>query len=257
MTNIHPTAIISNKAEIGSNVSIGANTIIEDDVRIGNNTEIRSSVVIANGATIGNDCRIYHGAVISTEPQDLKYKGEKTQVFIGDRTVIREYATVNRATVATGKTIVGEDCLLMAYIHVAHDCRLGNNIIISNVTQLAGHVSIEDYVTVGGVAKIHQFTNIGSHSMIGADVKLVKDVPPYTMVGSNPPRIDRLNIIGLKRRNFSKEVIKEIDNFYRTILWSKYNITHGLRKYEENNEVIPEIQHCIDFIKKSERGIYK
>ncbi len=227
MINIHPTAIVSKKAQIGEGVSIGAHSIIHDDVVIGDNTEIRTSVVISDGARIGKECRIYHGSVIATEPQDLKYDNERTYVIIGDRNVIREYATINRATSATGKTTIGNDCLMMSYVHIAHDCHLADNIIISNVTQLGGHVTIEEWATLGGVAKIHQFTTLGCHSMIGADVKIVKDVPPYTLVGNNPAKVDKLNIIGLKRRGFSNDVIKEIDNFYRTILWSKYNVTHG------------------------------
>jgi len=257
MINIHPTAIVSKKAELADGVSVGPNSIIHDDVIIGENTEIRSSVVISDGARIGKDNAIYHGAVIATEPQDLKYNNEKTYVIIGDRNVIREYATINRATSATGKTTLGNDSLIMTYVHIAHDCHLGNNLIISNVTQLAGHVTIEDSVTIGGVVKLHQFITVGCHSMIGADVKLVKDVPPYTLIGNNPSKVDRLNMIGLRRRGFDNSVIKEIDKFYRTILWSKYNVSDGLKKYIEDNEIIPEIQHCIDFIKKSERGIYR
>jgi UDP-N-acetylglucosamine acyltransferase len=257
MINIHPTAIVSKKAELADGVSVGAHTIIHDDVVIGENTEIRSSVVIGDGARIGKDNAIYHGAVIATEPQDLKYNNEKTYVIIGDRNVIREYATVNRATVATGKTTLGSDCLLMAYVHLAHDCHVGDNVIIANATGLAGHVTIEDFVTVGGVVKLHQFITVGCHSMIGADVKLVKDVPPYTLIGNNPAKVDKLNIIGLRRRGFDNSVIREIDKFYRTILWSKYNVSDGVKKYIEENEIIPEIQHCIDFIKKSERGIYR
>jgi UDP-N-acetylglucosamine acyltransferase len=257
MTNIHPTAIVSKKAELADGVSVGPHSIIHDDVVIGENTEIRSSVVISDGARIGKDNTIYHGAVIATEPQDLKYNNEKTYVIIGDRNVIREYATINRATAATGKTTLGSDCLLMAYVHIAHDCHVGDNVIISNVTQLGGHVTLEDWVILGGVVKLHQFISVGCHSMIGADVKLVKDVPPYTLIGNNPPKVDKLNIIGLRRRGFDNAVIKEIDNFYRAILWSKYNVSDGIKKYIEENEMIPEIQHCINFIKKSERGIYR
>jgi UDP-N-acetylglucosamine acyltransferase len=257
MINIHPTAIVSKKADLADGVSVGAHSIIHDDVVIGENTEIRSSVVISNGARIGKDNAIYHGAVIATEPQDLKYNNEKTYVIIGDRNVIREYATINRATVATGKTTLGSDCLIMTYVHIAHDCHVGDNVIMSNVSQLAGHVTIEDWVTLGGVVKLHQFITVGCHSMIGADVKLVKDVPPYTLIGTNPAKVDKLNIIGLRRRGFDRSVIAAIDDFYRTILWSKYNVSDGVRKYQEENEIIPEIQHCIDFIKKSERGIYR
>ncbi|MGA2296897.1 MAG: acyl-ACP--UDP-N-acetylglucosamine O-acyltransferase, partial [FCB group bacterium] len=169
---IHPTAIVSDKAKIGNKVKIGAFSIIQDDVEIGNNTEIRNSVLIADGARIGSDCKIYSGAVIATEPQDLKFGGEKTLAIIGDRTVIREYATINRATMATGKTIVGSDCFIMEYCHVAHDCRIGNKVIMANVTQLGGHVHLDEWAFIGGAVKVHQFCHIGCHTMIGADVKI-------------------------------------------------------------------------------------
>ncbi|MFA5511499.1 MAG: acyl-ACP--UDP-N-acetylglucosamine O-acyltransferase, partial [Candidatus Kapaibacterium sp.] len=153
---IHNTSIVSSKAKIGVNVNVGPYSIIEDDVEIGDNCEIRSNVIIANGARIGRNCKLFSGAVISTEPQDLKFDGEPTYVNIGDNTVIREFATINRGTKETGLTTIGSDCLIMTYCHVAHDCRIGDNVIISNVTQLAGHVTIEDWVVMGGVAKVHQ-----------------------------------------------------------------------------------------------------
>ena len=253
----HPTAIISKHAKIGENVKIGPYSIIEDDVVVGNNTEIRSNVVIADGARIGNEVKIFNGAVIGTEPQDVKYKGEKSVAIIGDRTVIREFATINRATAATGETIVGSDCLLMIYSHVAHDCHLGNNIIMSNSVQLAGHVTIEDWVTIGGVAKVHQFSFIGCHSMVGADLKVVKDIAPYTLVSRDPGKVEGINKIGLKRRGFSNETIREIEEFYELILHSGLNISEGIKKYTESHELIPEVLHCIDFIQKSTRGIYR
>ena len=254
--NLDSTAIVSNKAKIGNNVTIGPFTIIHDDVEIGDNTQISSSVVLANGSRIGNDCRIYSGVVVGTEPQDLKFGGETSLAIVGDRTVLREYATVNRATKATGKTVVGSDCFIMAYCHVAHDCHLGNNIIIANATQLAGHVTIDDWATIGGVVKIHQFCRVGKHVMIGADVKLAKDVAPYILMGSIPAKVDGVNKIGLKRKGFSYEKIYEIETFYKYTLFSSYNISDGIAKYKDDFEISTEIQECIDFIQKSERGIY-
>jgi UDP-N-acetylglucosamine acyltransferase len=254
---IHPTAIVSSKARIGDNVRIGAYSIIEDDVEIGDNTIIRSSVVLANGARIGKDVEIYTGAVIATEPQDLKFKDEVTYVDIGDRTIIREYTTINRATSTTKHTIVGQDCLIMTYSHIGHDSHIGNNIIMSNSVQLAGHVTIEDWVTIGGVVKIHQFSMVGCHSMISADLKVVKDIPPYTTVGREPGKVEGLNKIGLKRRGFSNETINEIEEFYNMILHSGLNVTAGIKKYMERGIIIAEVQHCIDFINKSKRGIYR
>ena len=255
--NIHPTSIVSEKAKIGNNVQIGAFTIIEDDVEIGDNTIIRSNVVLANGARIGKDVLICNGTVIATEPQDLKFGGEKTNAIVGDRTVLREFVTINRGTKATGKALVGEDCFIMAYCHVAHDCVVGNHVIMANATQLAGHVHVDDWVTIGGVVKIHQFCRIGCHVMLGADVKIAKDVPPYTLIGSIPSKIDGVNKIGLKRKGFPSELINEIEEFYKTILYSGLNTNDGIRKFLERPVISDEIKACIKFIQESERGIYR
>ncbi|MBI5326585.1 MAG: acyl-ACP--UDP-N-acetylglucosamine O-acyltransferase [Ignavibacteriae bacterium] len=253
----HPTAIISNRAKIGVNVKIGPYSIIHDDVEIGDNTEISSSVVIANGARIGKDCRIYSGTVVATEPQDLKFSGEKTFAHIGDRTVLREFVTVNRATKSTMNTYVGSDCFIMAYCHVAHDCKVGNNVVMANTTQMAGHVHIEDWATIGGVVKIHQFCNVGMHTMIGTDVRITKDIAPFTLVGTNPPKIDGINKIGLRRRGFSNELIKEIDEFYKILIHSGLNNSDGIKKFRERNSISKEVIHCIEFIENSQRGIYR
>lgn len=252
----HPTAIVSDKAQIGDNVTIGAYTIIEDDVQIGNNTEIRTNVTIANGSRIGNNCKIFSSTIIGTEPQDLKFKGEPTLAIIGDNTVVREFVTINRGTLATGKTTVGENCLIMAYCHVAHDCHVGNNVIMSNVSQLAGHVEIEDWANLGAFAKVHQFCKIGSHTMIGGDIKLVKDVPPFTLIGNIPPKIEGLNKIGLRRRGFSPELMKEIEEFYDFLYGKGLNIGQAIKEYKKRVNISPEVWHCIGFIESSERGIY-
>lgn len=255
--NIHPTAIVSDKAKLGRNVSVGPYSIIEDDVVIGENTEIRSSCVIGNGARIGNNCKIFASAVISSEPQDLKYSGEATQAIIGENTVIREYVTINRGTIATGSTNVGSNCLIMAYCHVAHDCEVGNNVIMANSVQLAGHVEIEDWVVIGGVVKIHQFCKIGCHAMIGADVYCSKDVPPYTLVAKNPPQINGVNKVGLRRRGFSNSLVREIEQFYDTVLFSGLNNSAGIEKFREQGPVSDEVEYCINFIQDSTRGIYR
>lgn len=256
-TVLHPSAIVSPKARLAENVRIGPFVVIEDDVEIGPGTEIMASAYIANGARIGSECRIFPGAVIAMEPQDLKYANEPTTAVIGDRTTVREYATVHRGTTATGTTIVGSDNLLMAYTHVAHDCRVGNHIIISNVTHLAGHVEIGDWVTLGGMVKIHQFCRIGLYSMIGAGTKIVKDVPPYVLLDGNPARIPGVNKIGLQRRGFSAEQIRDIIEFYKILLHSGLNTTDALNKVEANGEPQPEIQAAITFIRSSKRGIHR
>ena len=253
----HSTAIISEQATIGKNVRIGAYTIIEDDVVIGDNCEIRSSVVIANGARIGNNCKVFAGAIISTEPQDLKFEGEPTYVKIGDNTIVREYATINRGTNETGETTIGTNCMIMSYVHVAHDCRIGDNVIISNITQLAGHVTIEDWVVLGGAAKIHQFCKVGKHSMVGADCKVVKDVAPFTLVDRKPAQVEGINKVGLRRRGFSHEVIQEIEQFYDTILFSGFNNRDGISRFTERPKISEEVKYCIDFIENSVRGIHR
>ncbi len=257
-TQIHPTAIVAKDAKLGENVKIGAFSIIESDVEIGDNTEIQSSVKIADGARIGRDCRFFSHAVIATEPQDLKYANEKTYVIIGDNTTVREFATINRATDATYKTEVGSNCLVMTYAHIAHDCKVGNNVRITNSVQMAGHVEIDDFAIISGAAAIHQFCKVGSYAMVGAAVKIVKDVPPYSMVGENPAKVDGLNKIGLRRNGFSNEVIKQIEEFYHLLFRSGFNTSDGVAEYKRRFANIPqEIQLCIDFIEKSDRGIYR
>lgn len=254
---IHPTAIISEKAKIGKNAKIGPNVVIYDDVIIGDNVDIHANVVIYDGARIGNNNRFFPGVVISAAPQDLKYNDEPTQVIIGDNNVIREYATIHRGTVATSKTTLGDNNLIMAYCHIAHDCRLGSNIVMANTTQLAGHVTIDDWVVIGGVVKITQFCSIGKHTMLGADAKITKDVAPYCLLGRIPAQVEGINKVGLTRRGFTHEKIKEIQNFYNIVLFSGLNNRDGIKKYTEKYKASPEIQECIDFINNSKRGILR
>jgi len=255
---IHQTAIVSPKADIHLSVEIGPYCVVADDVKIGEGSKLFSHVVIDNGARIGKNVNIFSGAIISTAPQDLKYKGEPTEVFVGDDTVIREYVTINRGTTATGKTIVGKNTLVMAYSHVAHDCVVGDNVVISNVSQLAGHVHIQDWVVLGGMAKITQFCVIGKHAMIGADVKIVKDVAPFTLLGRDPAQVEGINKVGLRRRGFDKETIDQIELFYDTILFSGLNNRDGINKFKgEKEHITPDVVDCIAFIEKSTRGIHR
>lgn len=252
----HPTSIISPEAYLGENVRVGAFSIIESGAVIGDNTEIRSSVTISSFARIGAGCTVYPHAVIGTEPQDLKFQGETTYVHIGDRTVIREFVTVNRGTQAQGETRIGNDCLIMAYCHVAHDCLLGNNVIIANATQMGGHVIIEDFAVLGGLVKIHQFCTIGAHAMIGAGTKVVKDVAPFTLVDGIPAKVGSINVVGLERRGFSAETIQELREFYHAVLWSEMNISAGVEAFrQERDSISSEVRYCIDFIERSGRGI--
>jgi UDP-N-acetylglucosamine acyltransferase len=255
-SSIHPSAIVSADAKLGEGVSVGPYTVIDGDVEIGAGTEIRNSVYIADGARIGSECRIFSGAVIATEPQDLKFAGEPTLAIIGDRTVIRECATVNRGTSASGQSVVGQDCLIMAYCHVAHDCVLGNNIVMANATHLAGHVTINDWAVLGGGTLVHQFCNVGRHTMIGAGTYVTKDVCNYLLAEGNDLKIHGINRVGLRRRGFTAETMREIEEFYKILFRSGLNVSAGLATYQQRENIRPEIQECIDFIKASSRGIY-
>lgn len=256
---IHSSAVVSPNATIGQGVSIGPFCVVEDDVVIGDRATLMSHVVLGNGSRIGADVVIHPHAVIGTAPQDLKYANEPTLAIIGDRTVIRECVTVNRGTTASGKASVGSDCLLMAYVHVAHDCVVGDHVIMANAVQLGGHVEVGDWAILGGHTGVHQFCKIGAHSMIGACSRVVKDVPPFTLCGREPLSVEGINAVGLRRRGFSANTISSIDEFYDTLLRSGLNNSDGLRAYEEhtNGNVTAEVSYCIDFIRSSKRGIYR
>lgn len=246
---------VSNKAKIGTNVTIGDFTVIKDDVIIGNNVTIGSNVIIDDGARISDNVKLHHGAVISTIPQDLKFGGEVTTLEIGENTVVREYATLNRGTKATGKTVVGKNCLLMAYSHVAHDCVVGDNAIIANSGNLGGHVEVGDWAIVGGLVAVHQFVKIGAHTLLAGFTKAVKDVPPYIIAGSNPMKYEGVNVIGLKRRGFTQEQIDSIKEFYRLLYKSGLNISDAVKEIKYVQPQTKETDLIIEFISKSTRGI--
>ena len=255
MLQIHQTAIVSPKAQLGNNVKIGPFAIINDDVAIGDDTEIQSHAVLYDGARIGNRVKIFQSAVISNVPQDLKFKDEKTYVKIGDDTVIREFATLHRATHDGGSTIVGKNCLVMAYVHVAHDCIVGDNVIMANCVQLAGHVEVEDHVIIGGITAVHQFSRIGKHSMIGAAAKIASDIPPYVMAAGNPAKFSGINSIGLRRRGFSADQISTIKNIYKTFYNSGLNFSQAKERVKNefaDNEIAEDI---INFMNKTTRTI--
>lgn len=254
-TNIHPSAIVSSKAIISDNVTIGPFSVVEDDVFIGEGTQIGSSALLANGTRVGKNCKISHGAVLGTLPQDLKFGGEQTTLEIGDNTTIREYATLNRGTKAHMKTVVGSNCFLMAYIHVAHDCIIGNNVVIANAVNMAGHVEIEDYVIIGGLTAIHQFVRIGKHAMVGGGLRASKDIPPYVLAANEPICFEGTNIVGLKRRNFSSEKITNIENAYRYVYESGLNVSQAVEKIKKELPLTEEIVDILNFIGKSKRGI--
>lgn len=253
---IHPTAIVSADTQLDEGVEISPYAIIGSDVKIGKNTFIGPHTVIDDYTHIGEGCRIYQFCSIGAPPQDLKFRGEKTRVTIGNFNTIREFATIHRPTGADiGKTIIGDHNLLMAYTHVAHNCILGNHIIMSNVATLGGHVHVEDYAIISGLSAVHQFTRIGAHSIIGGASGVAKDISPYTLANGNHAKLFGLNLIGLKRRNFPEETIKALDRAYRIIFRSQLLLETALKKAEEEMGNFPEVRYLVQFIRKSERGI--
>ena len=253
----HALSYIHPDAKIGKDVIISPFVTIEKDVIIGDGTWIGSSATIMAGARIGKNCKIFPGAVISAAPQDLKFAGEYSTVEIGDNTTIREFVTVNRGTVSKDKTVVGDNCLLMAYVHIAHDCIIGNHCIIVNSVNVAGEVEIGDWAIVGGSSAIHQFVKIGAHVMISGGSLVRKDVPPYITAGKTPLAFAGINSIGLRRRKFSNDTIYQIQDIYREIYQKKQNNTQAIEYIEKNIPQSTERDEIINFIKNSERGIIK
>ncbi len=252
-----PLAYIHPEAKIARNVVVEPFTTIHGNVKIGSGTWIGSNVTIMEGARIGKNCRIFPGAVISAIPQDLKFDGEDSLTVIGNDVTIRECVTINRGTVASGKTVIGNDCLVMATAHIAHDCVLGDNSIVVNGVALAGHVHIGKYAIIGGLSAIHQFIHIGDHAMVSGGSLVRKDVPPYTKAAKEPLSYVGINSIGLRRRGFSTDKIREVQNIYRILYQKNYNTTQALEIIEAEMEATTERDDIIQFIKNSHRGIMK
>lgn len=255
MINSHPTALISSKAEIGNNTTIGPFTIIEDNIIIGDNCTIGSSVHIYNGARIGNNVKIFQSASVANLPQDLKFVDEETTFEIGDFTVVREFVTLHRGTHESKTSKVGKNCLLMAYSHVAHDCIVGDNCILANSVQLGGHAEIEDWVIIGGGSLIHQFCKVGQHAMIGGGFRAVSDVPPFILAAGEPLKFNGLNTIGLRRRGFTNDDISKIKEAYNIIYSKKYNLSQAKEVLLNNFKNNPFIDSILNFINNSKRGI--
>jgi UDP-N-acetylglucosamine acyltransferase len=254
---ISKTAVIGKNAQIGENVSIGNFTTIDDDVVIGNNTSIGNCVDIKAGARIGDNCQISSCAVLAGAPQDLKFKGEYTTLEIGDNTIIREYVTINRGTISKGKTVVGNNTLIMANSHIGHDCRIGDHCVIGFNVGMAGEVEVLDWANISGLTGIHQFTRIGAHVMISGLSKIAKDVPPYIVAARDPLTYEGINRIGLTRRGFDIHKINELKEIYRIIFQQKRNTTLALNFIEDNFKQTQERDEIISFIRSSSRGIIK
>lgn len=252
---IHPTAVISKKAQLGRDTAVGPYTLIGDNVVIGEGTVVGAHCVIEGFTAIGRNCQIFTGAVVGSQPQDLKYKGEKSFLEIGDNNIIREYCTFNPGTGTGGKTVVGNDNLFMAYSHVAHDCRIGNSCTIANCGTFAGHVVIEDKVVIGGMVAIHQFTHVGALSIVGGCSKVVQDIPPYSTCDGHPARIYGLNLIGLRRNNIPRESIHNLNDAYRILFSSGLNIKNALEQVKPEAAKDEYVAYLVEFIQRSERGI--
>ncbi len=255
---IHSLAYIHPESRVAANVTIDPFASIHKNVEIGEGTWIGSNAVIMEGARIGKNCKIFPGAVISAPPQDLKYKGEPSTVVIGDNTTIREFVTLNRGTeLDLNSTMIGENCLIMAYVHVAHDCVIGNNVIIVNSVQLAGHIEVQDFAFIGGTSAVHQFVKIGAHAMVSGGSLVRKDVPPFTKAGRDPLAYCGINTIGLRRRGFSNEKIMEIQEIYRHIYMKGMNNSDALDVVETAMPPTQERDEILNFIRTSERGIMR
>ncbi|MCI6181651.1 MAG: acyl-ACP--UDP-N-acetylglucosamine O-acyltransferase [Prevotella sp.] len=256
MNQISPLAFVHPEAKLGDNNIIGPFCYIDRNTVIGDNNVMQNSVTIHAGARLGNNNEIFPGASIATKPQDLKYRGEETLCEVGDNNSIRENVTISRGTASKGTTIVGNNNLLMENMHVAHDCVLGNNIIVGNSTKFAGEVEVDDNAIISAVVLCHQFCKIGGYVMIQGGCRFSQDIPPYVIAGKEPTRYCGLNLVGLRRRGFSNELITLIHDAYR-LLYSKGVLSEGIEEIKRNLQITPEIQYIIDFVSSSKRGIIR
>lgn len=252
-----PHSVVHPDARIAEGVTVGPFCYISGNVEIGEGTYIYPNVTILDGARIGRNCTIFPGAVVSAIPQDLKFRGEDSVAIVGDGTTLRECVTVHRGTASKGKTVVGSNCLIMAYSHVAHDCVVGNNVIISNATQLAGEVVVDDFAVIGGGTLIHQFCHIGSYVMIQGGALINKDIPPYVKAAREPIAYTGVNTIGLRRRGFDNDTIAEIQEIYRILYMSGLNISEGVAKIESTVPQSDIRDRILDFVRNSERGVIR
>lgn len=257
MSGISDKAYIHPEAKLGKNVVVEPFAFVDKNVEIGDGTVIMSSASIRAGSRVGKNCLISPGAVIGGIPQDLKFRGEDTLAIVGDNTTVRECVTINRGTASRGQTVVGSNCLLMAYSHIAHDCILRDGVIIGNATQLAGEVEVDNFAILSGGTLVHQFSRIGAHVMIQGGTRLGKDIPPYIIAGREPVCYSGVNLVGLRRHSFTNEKINEIQEIYRVIYQSGYNFSDAIKKIEQEFEKTPEMEKIVDFVKNSPRGIVR
>ena len=257
MNKIHPLACVSPQAKLGDNIEVGPFAFIDDKVEIGDGCRILNGASIYNYVKMGRDCTVFPGAVVGAIPQDLKFSGEESWVKIGDRVNIRECATINRGTAASGKfvTRVGSDTLIMSYAHIAHDCSVGNHCIVVSYSGLAGETEVADWVTLGGQSMCHQFSRLGTHAFVAANSKIVKDVPPYVLVGREPVVFEGINRVGLLRRGFTEDQVNLIKDIYETLYFKGMNVSQALDYIEANFPVSEIRDNIVGFIRASKRGI--
>lgn len=255
MAKVHQSATVSPKSRLADDVVVDAYAVIDDDVEIGSGTWVGSSSRLFSGVRIGQNVKISPMVSIGGEPQDKKFSGEPSNVFVGDNTMLREFVTISRGTAATGKTVVGANCLLMAYAHVAHDCIVGDQVILSNCVQLAGHVHVGDFAILGGMVPVHQFVHIGRHCMIGGAFRVPKDVPPYVMAAGHPLSYAGLNVIGLRRRGFSSDEIRTLKKIYGLIFRSSHNVSQAMEQIAKEFGGDNYAAEITAFVKSSKRGL--
>jgi UDP-N-acetylglucosamine acyltransferase len=252
---IHATAVIDDTADLAAGVTVAPYAVIGPNVVIGAGTYVGAHVVIERDTTVGANCRLHSGAALGGDPQDLKYAGESSRLIVGDRTVVREFATLNRGSAARGSTDIGSDCLIMAYAHVAHDCVIGNHVVIANAVNMGGHAEVGDWVVIGGMTAVHQFARIGAHAFIGGMSAVRKDIPPYVKASGNPMKLFGLNSIGLQRRGFPDDVRVEIRRAYRVLFQSKLPVREAVEQVRATMTMSPQLDALLEFIAVSERGV--
>ena len=255
LRKIHETAVIYPGARLGRDVEVGPYSVIGENVFVGDGTKIGSHVVIEGWTTIGKECQIHHGACVGNAPQDLKFKGEKTFVYIGDNTVIREFVTINRATGEGEETRIGSNCLLMGTVHIAHNCVVGNNVVISNHAGLAGHVTVEDRAIISGLTGVHQFVKIGRNAMVGGASKVVQDVPPFVIADGRPARVCGLNSVGIARAGLSEDVRRNLKRAYRILFRSGLQLSEAITTMEQELDSSEPVDHLLRFLRNVNRGI--
>ena len=252
---IHPTAIVAGDARLGAGVEIGAFAIVGEGCEIADGCVIAPRATLERNVKLAAGAKVGIGSVLGGDPQDLKFRGEVTTVEIGERTVIREYVTINRGTAHSHRTTVGSDCFIMSYVHLAHDCHVADHVIISNATQLAGHVTVDDHAIISGVSAAHQFVRIGRYSFVGGCSRVAQDVPPYTKAVGNPIKLYGLNSVGLRRNQFPEETVRELKRAYRLFFRSELNVSQALERARAELAPLPEVQHFLEFIEASDRGV--